>query len=173
MTEQQAQSPIDDLFRKTFENQPASPAESGWDTPSDRVWQHVQANISKPNKGWGTQSLVLIAALLVILAAGMYWMFIRPVEKPAIPELVTPLEQPVATPTPASGTPAENQPIIAPKPSKGANSAKDTQSNPAPRNSTEEHQAKPANNTAQPLPGSKPTLPPNTTEAQKKKGEGN
>ncbi len=172
MTEQQAQSPIDDLFRKTFEDLPDSPAESGWDTPSDRVWENINANISKPSKGWGTQSLVLIAALILALAAGLYWLFSSPTEKPAVTPTVTPIEQPVATPN-TSETPMESQPVVAPKPSKGNGTTKDTQSKPAPHNSTEESKPKPTNNTAQPLPGSKTTLPPNTTEAQKKKGEGN
>ncbi len=173
MTEQQAQSPIDDLFQKTFENLPDSPAESGWDTPSDRVWQHVQAKISKPRKIWGTQSLVLIAAFVLVLSAGLYWMFSGPTEKPLAPPDVTPLEQPVVSPSSTSDLPIENQPVAAPKPSKGNGTANDTQGKPAPHNSTEENKAKPGNNAAQPLPGSKTTLPPNSTEAAKKKGEGN
>ena len=169
MTEQPAQSPIDDLFRKTLENLPDSPAESGWDTPSERVWQHVQSNISQPKKGWGTQSLILMAALVVTIAAGLYWMFSRPTETPAAEPVVTPIEQPVVAPS----TSSENQPVASPKPSTSTGSAKDTQSKPTPRNSTEEQKANPGDNTAQPLPGSKSTLPPNSTEAQKKKGEKN
>jgi len=174
MTEQQAQSPIDDLFRKTFENLPDAPAESGWDTPSDRVWQHVQTNISQPGKTWGTQSLVLMAAFALILAAGVYWLFSGPTEKPVAPPEVSPIEQPVVSPSSNSDLPAENQPVTAPKPYNGNGAVKDSHSKPTPpRNSTEENNAKPGNNAAQPLPGSKTTLPPNSTEAQKKKGEGN
>ncbi|MFN0176322.1 MAG: hypothetical protein ACKVU0_16880 [Saprospiraceae bacterium] len=174
MTEQQAQSPIDDLFRTTFENLPDSPAESGWDTPSDRVWQHVQTNISKPGKTWGTQSLVLIAAFVLMLAAGLYWLVSGPTEKPAASPDIAPVEQPVVSPPSNSGLPVENQPVTAPKPYKGNGTAKeDTQSKPVPRNSTEENKVKSGNNAAQPLPGSKTTLPPNSTEAEKKKGEGN
>jgi len=169
MTEQQAQSPIDDLFQKTFENLPDSPAESGWDTPSDRVWQNVQTNLSKPKKGWGTQSLVLMAALVVTVAAGLYWMFSQPIKTPVTQPVVTPVEQPVVAPS----EPSENQPVASPKPSTSTGSGKDAQSKPVPRNSTEEQKAKSGDNTAQPLPGSKPTLPPNSTEAQKKKGEKN
>ncbi|MFN0035459.1 MAG: hypothetical protein ACKVUS_10335 [Saprospiraceae bacterium] len=171
MTEQQAQSPLDDLFRKTFENLPESPAESGWDTPSDRVWQHVQSNIQQPRKGWGAQSLALFAAFAVTLAIGLYWMFFRPAEKPATTPSTTPTEQPAAVPS-ASEAPienVENQVVSPPKPSTGTRTEKETPSKPAPHNSTEEQQAKPGNNAAQPLPGSKPTLPPNSTEAQKKK----
>lgn len=175
MTEQQAQSPIDDLFRQTFENLPDTPAESGWDTPSDRVWQNLQTKVTKPNKGLGTQSVILMAVLLVTLAASLYWMFSQSTEKPADPPVVNPIEQPVADPALISPAPALNQPIADPKPSSSAGTAKDTQGKPInpPRNSTKENQAKPGNNAAQPLPGSKSTLPPNSTEAEKKKGEGN
>ncbi len=168
MTKQQAQSPLDDLFRNSFENLPDTPAESGWDTPSDRVWQHVQANIQQPRNGWGTQSLVLLALIALTLTAGLYWMFSGPTEKPAATPSVAPIEQPVLTP---SATEIQvNQPSdSAPKSSTGTTKSKA----PQPSNSTEGTQPKPGNNTAQPLPGSKPTLPPNTTEAQKKKGEGN
>lgn len=173
MTEQQAQSPIDNLFRETFENLPDSPAESGWDTPSDKVWNHVQANIPKPKKGWGTQSLVIMAAMAVALIAGLYWLLSRPAEKDGTQPVVSPVEQPVVVPATNAESPTENQPVAAPKPSMGTGSAKDPQSKPAPRNSTEEQKPKPADNTAQPLPGSKNTLPPNSTEAQKKKGGSN
>jgi hypothetical protein len=168
MTEQQAQNPIDDFFRNTFENLPDTPAESGWDTPSDRVWQHVQANIQTPKKGWGIQMYVLLAAFAVVAVAGLYWMFAAPVEKPAVPP--SPVEQPVQV----SETPAEkveNQPTAAPNSSTGTTIKE--KSKPTPRNSTEEKQVMPSGNAAQPLPGSKTTLPPNTTEAQKKKGENN
>lgn len=172
MTEQQANSPIDDLFRKTLENLPNTPAESGWDTPSDRVWQHVQANIAQPRSGWGTQSLLLLAAILFTIAGGLYWMFSGPGKTPAVSPSVAPIEQPVLTPA----APTENissQNIEAPKPATGSNAVKEPNSKPKPRNSTEENQVKPDVQGAQPLPGSKQTLPPNSTEAQKKKGEGN
>lgn len=171
MTEQQAQNPIDDLFRNTFENLPDTPAESGWDTPSDRVWQHVQANIQTPKKGWGIQSYVLLAAFTVVVAVGLYWMFAAPAEKQVVQPSSTPVEQPVkATETPVEKT--DNQTTTTTTPTSSTGTAKE-KSKPSPRNSTEEKQVKPNGNAAQPLPGSKTTLPPNTTEAQKKKGESN
>ncbi len=172
MTEQQANSPIDDLFRNTLENLPDSPAESGWDTPSDRVWQHVQANMAPPEKGWGLQSLVLLAAILLTIGGGLYWMFSGPIKRTATPPVVTPVEQPILAPS----TPAEkdnSQTITVPNSTTNNSAVKETHPKPKPRNSTEEHQANPGANGAQPLPGSKQTLPPNSTEAQKKKGEGN
>ena len=175
MTEQQANSPIDDLFRKTFENLPDSAAESGWDTPSERVWENIQTNISGSGKTWGTKSLILMAVLAIAVAGGLYWMLTRNTDKPAVspPPVITPVEQPVATPSTAPEIQPGNQPVVAPKPSSGNGTTKDTQSKPAPRNTTEEQKAKPGENTAQPLPGSKSTLPPNTTEAKKGKGGNN
>jgi hypothetical protein len=172
MTEQQANSPIDDLFRKTLENLPDTPAESGWDTPSDRVWQHVQANMTQHNSGWSTKSLVLLTAILITIFGGLYWMFSGPAKTPTVAPSVAPIEQPVLAPV-APTEQVGNQNIEAPKSSTGSNAVKETSPKPKPRNSTEENQAKPNVNGAQPLPGSKQTLPPNSTEAQKKKGEGN
>jgi hypothetical protein len=172
MTEQQANSPIDDLFRNTLENLSDSPAESGWDTPSDRVWQHVQANMVQPQKGWGMQSIVLLTAIFLTIAGGLYWMFSASTQKSSVTPAITPVEQPVVTPA----TPTEksdNQTVTAPNSTTGNNAVKETSPKPKPRNSTEEQQSKPGVNGAQPLPGSKQTLPPNSTEAQKKKGEGN
>jgi hypothetical protein len=172
MTEQQANSPIDDLFRNTLENLPNAPAESGWDTPSDRVWQHVQANIPQPASGWSTKSLVLLAAILITIFGGLYWMFSGPAKTPTVAPSVAPIEQPVLTPS-APMEQVGDQNIEAPKAGTGSNAVKETSPKPTPRNSTEENQVNPNAQGAQPLPGSKQTLPPNSTEAQKKKGGGN
>ncbi len=170
MTEQQAQSPIDDLYRKTFENLPQTPADSGWDTPSNRVWEQVQANIQSPSKGWSLGSLVLMSALLLTIAAGLYWMFARPVQPPLAPSSVTPTEQPASTTPATTETNMSKQPAdSAPKPATGSNKVKV----PSAKTNSIESPVKPENNTAQPLPGSKQTLPPNSTEAQKNKGKGN
>ena len=171
MTEHQAQSPIDDLFRKTFENLPDTPAESGWDTPSDRVWQNVQTNIQAPRQGWSMLSILLASVPVLATIAALVYFWTAPVQQPpVVAPIVTPVEQPAISPAaPAEST--ENQAITAPNPSTGNNTAKETPSKPKPRNSTEELQTKPNSNGAQPLPGSKQTLPPNSTEAQKKQGE--
>lgn len=175
MTEQQAQSPIDDLFRNTLENLPDTPSPSGWDTPSDRVWQNVQASIQTPRKGWSTPSVVAAIAIVVALVAiGLYWTMSKPT--PVVPTsapVTAPVEQPVVTPTtPAEGT--ENQALETPKPANTGNSKpKELQSKPDAHNTTEETKLKPGMNGAQPLPGSKQTLPPNSTEAQKKQKDQN
>lgn len=169
MTEQQAQNPIDDLYRKTFENLPPTPSASGWDTPSDQVWEHIKTNIQPARQGWSAQSWAFLAILTIGLAAGMYWILTRQSSRPAEapPTVVTPVIQEQQAPsvsTPAS-TSDSNQPVdITPKSSNGVNKAKSTPT------STNELKLKPEVNTAQPLPGSKPTLPPNTTEAKKKTG---
>lgn len=171
MTEQKAENPIDDLFRQTFESLPDTPAASGWDTPSDRVWKHVQANMQTPRKGWGIQSILLMSAFAIVLSAGVYWM-LQPtasVQHPDTPG-AAPLEQhqpgdsDITPQTPEKQPPAAD---IAPKTPVNGNKTKPT----ATQHSNDAHPAKPETNTAQPLPGSKPTLPPNTTEAQKKKDE--
>lgn len=168
MTEQQAKNPLDELFRKTFEGLPDSPAASGWDTPSDRVWQQVQSNIQSPQKGWGIQTLLLFAAIAATVAVGLFWMFGKTAEKPAPAPAVTPMEQPAMTP--ASTVVPDSQPVEStPKSSTG----KTNPNKSVPTQSLEGPAPKASENTAQPLPGSKTTLPPNTLEAQKNKGERN
>lgn len=169
MTEQQAQNPIDDLYRKTFENLPPTPSASGWDTPSDQVWEHIKNNIQPTRRGWSAQSWALLATLMIGLAAGMYWMLTRQTVHPAEtpPSMAVPPQQEQQSPaviTPAS-TSDSNHPVdIVPKTSGGINKTKTTPPPPP------EEKGKPELNTAQPLPGSKTTLPPNTTEAKKKTG---
>lgn len=168
MTEHQEQNPIDELYRKTFESLPDTPAASGWDTPSERVWQNIQANMPKPRKGPGLRSLGLIAVLITALAGGIYWMSRPQAVKPAAVPLERPAEQPESAPNAPVSAPAEaakeTQTVTSPKPTAPAK--------PATRNSMEESKHKSSENTAQPLPGSKPTLPPNTLEAKKKNASG-
>lgn len=169
MTEQQAQSPIDDLFRNAFENLPDTPAESGWDTPSDKVWQHVQTNIQSPQKSWNLKSVLIAAAgfAVTLMAIVLFWTSGQK-EPQALPDSgVQPsIEQPAINPAlPAEN--ADSQPVST-QPT-GSTKVKASPEKPAPRNSTEEKQTKPSGtNGAQPLPGSKTTLPPNSTEAQKR-----
>lgn len=73
MTDPKEFESIDDLFKKSFDNLPDTPAASGWDLPSEKVWQHVQTQIKPPRAGWSTQTIVLIAAFAVTLAIGLYF----------------------------------------------------------------------------------------------------
>lgn len=72
---------LDELFRKTFDNLPETPAQTGWDTPSERVWQHVQSQIKPPRSGWSAQTISLVTAFAVTLAVGLYLILGR-TEKP-------------------------------------------------------------------------------------------
>lgn len=170
MTEKQAPSPIDELFRKTFENLPDAPDASGWDTPSEKVWKNVQANIQKPRSGWGVQSIIALGALALILAAGLYWMLSKPNDEPTDPNTNQTIEQPSTLPSDVETTTGtvEDQPISEPKSSTGKPKENNGTAKPP---STNEGQSteKPGGNAAQPLPGSKTSLPPNSTEAQKRK----
>ncbi len=104
MTEPQDFNSLDELFRKTFDNLPETPAPSGWDRPSDRVWQHVQATVKPPRSGWSTKAITLVSALAVTVAIGLYLFVIRP-ETPA--ETNAPAEQPTVATAPNVVTPAE------------------------------------------------------------------
>jgi hypothetical protein len=86
---------LDELFRKTFDNLPDTPAKSGWDTPSERVWQHVQAQIKPPKSGWSVQTITLLAAFAVVLTVGLYLLLNRP----AVTETPAPTPPPVAETT--------------------------------------------------------------------------
>lgn len=64
---------IDELFRKTFNDLPESPATSGWDVPSDRVWQTVQTGIQTRHIGWSiTRKMIALAAISVVVATGVF-----------------------------------------------------------------------------------------------------
>lgn len=169
MTEQQHPHPIDELFRKKFDNLPDSPADSGWDTPSGSVWQHVQSNIQQPQKGWSGSSIALLAALLIGIIFGLYWFLARPAEKPnALPQN-PPVEQPASSPD--NTEPTATQTHQTPEQTSPTRPAKDV--NAKTRINPEAKKPKPVENAADPLPGSKNTLPPNSTEAGKKKSSEN
>lgn len=144
MTEQKEFESLDDLFRKTFDNLPETPAKSGWDTPSEQVWQHVQKQIKPPQSGWSTQTLMLIAAFAVTLAVGLYFLLNRPVAP----------ETPTAVPPPAVTAESPEQPAsndareqlsatipVAPEssvlPAKTAKQKSSAAEKPQPANSTE------------------------------------
>lgn len=75
MTEPQELRSIDELFRNTFNNLPETPAENGWDVPSDKVWQHVRNNIQAPRFGWNWQSLLIFSGFAVVVVLGLYLAF--------------------------------------------------------------------------------------------------
>lgn len=172
---QQESGSLDELFRKTFEHLPDTPDASGWDTPSDQVWQHVQANIQTPKSGWTLSSIGLVSALAVVLTVGLYLFFSRPASVPPPP----------AAETPATAAPADNKPVevaaptspaeTKPAPLPTAKFPKPQRSAPpaqAPVNSVQENHAeekRPA--VAKPLPGGSEPLSPNNTEKDKRTKE--
>lgn len=168
MTEPQDFESLDELFRKTFDQLPENAAPSGWDRPSDRVWQHIQTTVQPPSSGWSAKAITLVSALAVTIVVGLYLFVTRPVpvvEMPAQPE------QTVAA-APVVPQPAAAPEVIVPTPSPV------TATN-APRHHTTVRQIRPASSTVStpapavtvvpqrpagslPIPGSD-AISPNTT----------
>lgn len=97
MADPQEFNSLDELFRKTFDDLPDTPAPSGWDTPSPRVWDQVQVRLKPPRSGWSTQTILLVSSLAVTLMLGLYWALSSPTQQlPATPEPSGVVEQPVA-----------------------------------------------------------------------------
>jgi len=166
MTEPQDFNSLDELFRKTFDNLPETPAPSGWDRPSDRVWQHVQATVKPPRSGWSTKAITLVSALAVTVAIGLYLFVIRPVQ-PA--ETTTPAEQAVMTAptveTPVetvAAMPAPEQALVQKQTTAPAIQPQQKQKLSAPNTRETEPAASQRPTGSIPLPGSK-SAPPNTT----------
>lgn len=114
MANNQEFNSIDELFRKSFNDLPATPANNGWDTPSDRVWQNINANVQPTSGGWsaGTKWLAAVSISALVLV-GAYWAFNRPEPAATIP--ATPVEQPAVAPT--QPAPA---PVVTEMPAKAA-----------------------------------------------------
>ncbi len=109
MTEPQDFKSLDELFRKTFDSLPETPSKSGWDRPSERVWQHVQATVQPPKSGWSAKAITLVSALVVTVAIGLYLFVIRP---EATVETTTPVAQPAPT-APVIATPVATETVAA------------------------------------------------------------
>jgi hypothetical protein len=179
MTDPHAKHPIDEIFRKSFDNLPAQADPSGWDTPSDKVWQNVQKSI-RPSKGIGLKALGPIAAIAVAIVVGVVWLFSPSNNRPAAPVQTEESAEPASTTSEPASTTAE-QPTLAPtaapadspaNPPSFKDTKKDAQNKLLKSQKTKENTpaAQPAND-AQPLPGSKGTLPPNSIEEKKQKSE--
>lgn len=169
---------LDELFRKTFDNLPDAPAPSGWDTPSERVWHHVERNIQPPKSGWTLKAIGLVSAFAVTLAVGLYLYMARPAAQQdaaqpaptAAPAAETPTNN--TQPTGSEPSPAEALPTTTAKQPTKPQPDKPKQSAPAAANSAEENAAdakRPSSPTAAPLPGTKPASP-NSTERQRSEG---
>ena len=172
MTEPQDFESLDDLFRKTFDSLPENAAPNGWDRPSDRVWQHIQATVQPPRSGWSTKALTLVSALSVTIVVGLY-LFLSRTEQPVQTTTPAPVEQPVVatappatasvtTPEPVAVTPSR-VPETRPTAVRSIRTPRPVVPPVAPQVSEERPATsqRPATSSA-PLPGSK-DVPPNTT----------
>jgi cytoskeletal protein RodZ len=165
MAEPKEIHPLDELFRKSFDELPAAPATNGWDTPSVQVWEHVQERIKTPRTSWKSWTIAILAAVATV-AALWFWFQNRPTPQPAAPPQTMPQEQPGAQPQTApadaatTNTDAETGKTTSPVSGKGKKQTAPAKPQPA----TE----------ADPLPGSNQTLPaakkvfPNNTERNKR-----
>ena len=171
---------LDELFRKTFDNLPETPADSGWDTPSERVWQHVQSQIKPPRSGWSGQTLRLIAAFAVTLAVGLY-LFLNRAENPKTHPATPPptIVETAETPTAANTTTATGErPAVleTTSPAKSSRKKPAAANQPANKaavyhNRTETEAAKATQDDSTADTGKKPSgktpVSPNTTERRK------
>lgn len=115
MTEPQDFESLDELFRKTFDNLPENASPSGWDRPSERVWQHIQTTVQPPRSGWSTRTITLVSALAVTIVIGLYLFISRPVQpvETAAPMQVT-SPAPTVAETPAVAETAVTIPATTP-----------------------------------------------------------
>lgn len=188
MAEPQEFNSLDELFRKTFEDLPDTPAASGWDTPSPRVWDQVQVHLKPPRSGWSAQTILLVSGLAITLMLGLYWALSAPAtpQTNSAPQINAVQEAPA--PSTVSPENMETAPAAAPETVRTKPSATTAAPhNPAPRFKQSDQASIPAttrpessqpaswterlaeepgrhrpNGSAAPLPGSHPASP-NTT----------
>lgn len=175
MTDPKDFESLDDLFRKTFEKLPETPSKSGWDVPSERVWQHVQSQIKPPRSGWSAQTITLLAAFAVTLTIGLYLLLATPEkqESPAseTPEVAGTTEMPVteresvpeATATSAA---ADKTPLTPVKTSKQKQEKSAWSPSPEKEGGAIRSEVLSAENESA-KPSGKRTVSPNTTERRK------
>ena len=93
---------IDEIFRKTFNELPETPAANGWDAPSDHVWQQVQTGIQTRHHTWSNAAKIMgLISISVAVAAGIYFLTLTdaPAIDPSAPSM-TPVTAPVAVTAP-------------------------------------------------------------------------
>jgi hypothetical protein len=110
MTDNQEKHSIDDLFHQAFEALPPQPGTSGWDKPSDRVWQHLEKQIDTPTKGNNLFGKIVggVAVLAVAVTAWYYWSQPAPTPVPVKIGIEAPIQAPESAPTVAE-TPIPGQ----------------------------------------------------------------
>ncbi len=169
MAESKETHPLDELFRKSFDELPAAPAASGWDTPSAQVWENVQDQIKTTRTPW--RSWVTAAVALVVTAVAVwFWYQNRPETTPANLPQTTPTEQPASQPQPTvdSAAPAPNAPVTTtPNTPVTGKSKKQT----APTTPLPTTEAEPLPGSSQPLPGAKKVFPNNTERNKRQEND--
>lgn len=183
MTDPKEFNSLDELFRKTFEDLPDTPAPSGWDAPSPRVWDEVRVRLKPPRSGWSSQTLMLVSGLAVVLLLGLYWVLSRPdqaaemppaAETPAATATTPELRETTTIATPQSVETPAAQPKISAAPTRQTSRQEQKSAqpeipvSPAP-NSTErlkEEHGRVRPSGSAPLPGSNPASPNTTVRRQ-------
>lgn len=183
MTDPKEFNSLDELFRKTFEDLPDTPAPSGWDAPSPRVWDEVRVRLKPPRSGWSSQTLMLVSGLAVVLLLGLYWVLSRPdqaaemppaAETPAATATTPELRETTTIATPQSVETPAAQPKISAAPTRQTSRQEQKSVQPEipvspARNSTErlkEEHGRVRPSGSAPLPGSNPASPNTTVRRQ-------
>lgn len=185
MNLQENNHPIDELFRQTFKEMPPQPDPSGWDKPSERVWEGIQNGI-KPAPATGISRIALWGGAIALVAGGilLWTMLLKPQPAQQQP-ILQPTESapennpatPTATPDPVPSTAVpektENKkPVVKPEISKTPKVVPDNTEPAAPpaapvNKAVDSAPTKPGRSI--PLPGTA-TEPRNTTEKKQKEG---
>jgi type IV secretory pathway VirB10-like protein len=168
MTDPQQSNPIDQLFRKTFEDLPSTPAESGWDTPSERVWEKVQHRMPRKSPLPNAQSLALVVVMSVGALVAFYLYLTQPTP-PSAPPAAPASEvavQPAARPAEESQT-IDNQSVTTPAaaPKRSVRAAQPVAE--SAQSAERVRREAPRSSGALPLPGTSDVAKPNTTEERK------
>ncbi|MCS6930283.1 MAG: hypothetical protein NZM43_12410 [Saprospiraceae bacterium] len=82
--------PLEELFRRAFEDLPDTPSPSGWDVPSPHVWEGIHKHLrARPRLGGNSYTIwILVGALSTALFVGLWWWNTHsssPPEKSALP----------------------------------------------------------------------------------------
>lgn len=173
MTEPQDFESLDDLFRKTFDSLPENAATNGWDRPSDRVWQHIQATVQPPRNGWSAKTITLVSALSVTIVVGLY-LFISRADQPVPTTTPAPVEQPAVITAPPATAPVAAPETVAAAPAalpethpakvRSIRTPRTTTTPVVPQIPEDRHATSSQRPTSAPLPGSPDQdVPPNTT----------
>lgn len=75
MPEQQNFEPIDRVFRNAFQDMSETPAPSGWDQPSTRVWKGIQFKLNQPatTSRFPVHLLLLVSGVVSLGALAWYF----------------------------------------------------------------------------------------------------